>query len=180
MGPILKRRTDAFTIATSSRGETLSSAVASLCPSASPEAVNSFLKCSRISTRALEDRADQLLHEPYGRKVVITLSPDYGLLLIQIMPGHATSLHFHRVRQEVFFVRRGTLTLTRGVRSFVTESGDLSGSVPLEPHRLSNEGALGLEILELFVPNFLDDITRIEDRYNRPLGNGNIAIGEAR
>ena len=135
--------------------------VAHFCPGASADAISSFKQLCRIPTRVLCELAAFELKKPYGRSLVLTPERNYGVFLVEIEPGKATSLHFHRIRHEAFFVRQGTLTLHLQKGIVILNPGELSGSKPPELHRLSNEGSGTLQILEFFVPNSIDDIVRL-------------------
>lgn len=121
-------------------------------------------------TDELAATADLVLEKPYGRNHVIVAAGEYGLSLALLLPGRSTSLHTHERRREVFCVRAGVLTLTRGGETLRLETGGLAHSTPGEPHALANDGAEPLEVLEIFSPALLDDKVRIADRYDRDLG----------
>nr|WP_276510359.1 cupin domain-containing protein [Longimicrobium terrae] len=110
------------------------------------------------------------MDKPYGRNHVLVAGGEYGLSLAVLLPGRSTSLHAHELRREVFCVRTGVLSLTRGDLQVRIGAGELDHSTPGEPHALANEGDEVLEVLEIFSPALLDDKVRISDRYDRALG----------
>jgi len=144
--------------------------VAQFLPQASSGALSCFETCAGLASTDLQSNAPYAFPKPYGFNIVSILTADFGISLIRIDPGQSTSLHFHSLRYEAFFVRSGRLTLAKGPEKILILAGSISGSKPHEPHRLSNVAGEPLEIIELFAPPLLDDTTRVEDRYNRVLG----------
>ncbi|ABD89409.1 cupin domain-containing protein [Rhodopseudomonas palustris] len=137
---------------------------------ADPGAISTFIDLLPVMSSTLEGRAKRVLTKPYGRNIIVVLGPTFGISLVQMLPGRSTSLHFHRVRREMFLVRRGTLSFFHGDVAIILDRDGMASSTPGEPHRLANDGTEELEFLELFAPGDIDDKVRIDDRYGRPLG----------
>ncbi|MBB4636968.1 cupin domain-containing protein [Longimicrobium terrae] len=129
-----------------------------------------FARALRAPLDELAAVAELVLDKPYGRNHVLVAGGEYGLSLAVLLPGRSTSLHAHELRREVFCVRTGVLSLTRGDLQVRIGAGELDHSTPGEPHALANEGDEVLEVLEIFSPALLDDKVRISDRYDRALG----------
>jgi 8-oxo-dGTP pyrophosphatase MutT (NUDIX family)/mannose-6-phosphate isomerase-like protein (cupin superfamily) len=115
-------------------------------------------------------RAEISFDKPYGENHVLEASGEYGLSLARLEPGASSSLHFHVQRRELFFVRVGTLTLTRGSRTIELGVGEYGFSIPGELHAIANRHEGELQIVEIFSPALLDDKVRVSDAYGRRLG----------
>ena len=110
------------------------------------------------------------VHRPWGTFTVVDSGPGFQVKRILVHPGAALSLQRHKHRAERWVVVRGDATVTRGDDVFTLAVG---GSVDIPAgtvHRLANEGAGPLEIIEVQQGDYLgeDDIVRLEDKYGRP------------
>jgi len=88
---------------------------------------------------------------------------------IQVKPGASLSLQKHHHRAEHWIVVKGTAEITNGYKVMLL-SENQSTYIPLgEVHRLSNPGAIPLEIIEVQSGSYLgeNDIVRFEDTYGR-------------
>jgi len=121
-------------------------------------------------TAELVDLAEFTLPKPYGANHVLRSGGEHGLSFACFRPGQGSSLHYHRTRREVFYVRTGMLTLRTGDTWRHLDAGGCGISTPGVPHALRNDGAGPLEVLEVFTPALLDDKVRVEDSYARALG----------
>jgi mannose-1-phosphate guanylyltransferase/mannose-1-phosphate guanylyltransferase/mannose-6-phosphate isomerase len=86
-----------------------------------------------------------------------------------IDPGSRTSLQKHMHRSEHLIVVKGTATIAIGDRVKIFTENE-SVYVPLgKSHRISNEGRIPLELIEVRTGGYLaeDDIIRLEDDYSR-------------
>ncbi|HLL47751.1 MAG TPA: cupin domain-containing protein [Longimicrobiaceae bacterium] len=139
-------------------------------PGVPNDVLSRFDRALWTPTAELAAGAELVLDKPYGRNHVLAASGPYGLSLAVLLPCRSTSLHTHLQRHEVFCVRTGILSLTKGGRQVRLTEGELDHSTPGEPHSLANDGSGVLEVLEIFSPALLDDKVRISDRYDRALG----------
>src|ERR1700684_4331913 len=71
-----------------------------------------FLETLKTPTEALCATAELVLKKPYGKNHILRIGPTYGLSFACLVPGASTSLHYHRQRRELFFVRAGVLCFT--------------------------------------------------------------------
>src|SRR5579883_3295389 len=110
------------------------------------------------------------LWKPYGTNRIFVYSSAFGLSLAELFPGACTSLHYHRVRKEFFWVGTGLLEFTSGDSVRLLAPGECAGSIPLKPHQLRNPGSERLKVVEVFSPGLVDDKVRITDFYKRKLG----------
>lgn len=88
---------------------------------------------------------------------------------IQVRPLASLSLQKHHHRAEHWIVVRGTAEIRRGQDTLLLTENQ-STYIPVgEVHRLTNPGAIPLEIIEVQSGSYLgeDDIIRLEDEYGR-------------
>jgi mannose-1-phosphate guanylyltransferase/mannose-6-phosphate isomerase-like protein (cupin superfamily) len=106
---------------------------------------------------------------PWGSYEVLLRGKGYQVKTIEVQPGQAISLQYHRKRAEHWIVTRGRPCVTVGddVRSCGRDETVFVdvGAV----HRIENPTDDPVTILEIQVGDYLgeDDIVRLEDRYNR-------------
>ncbi|WP_455218064.1 mannose-1-phosphate guanylyltransferase/mannose-6-phosphate isomerase [Kaarinaea lacus] len=120
-----------------------------------------------------EDREEHLNHRrvnrPWGCYEQIDAGDRYQVKRITVKPGAALSLQMHHHRAEHWIVVKGTAKVTRGEETFLV-SENQSTFIPLgTKHRLENQGAIPLEMIEVQSGSYLgeDDIVRFDDVYGR-------------
>ena len=109
------------------------------------------------------------VHRPWGWYDSVDEGERFKVKRIRVKPGASLSLQKHYHRAEHWIVVKGTAEITNG-ESQVVLTENQSTYIPLGVvHRLSNPGAIPLEIIEVQSGCYLgeDDIIRIEDRYGR-------------
>jgi mannose-1-phosphate guanylyltransferase/mannose-6-phosphate isomerase len=109
------------------------------------------------------------VHRPWGWYDSIDEGGRFKVKRIQVKPKASLSLQKHHHRAEHWIVVKGTAEITNGDKVFVLTENQ-STYIPLgEVHRLSNPGAIPLEIIEVQSGSYLgeDDIVRFEDTYGR-------------
>ncbi|MDX8404245.1 MAG: mannose-1-phosphate guanylyltransferase/mannose-6-phosphate isomerase [Mariprofundaceae bacterium] len=110
---------------------------------------------------------------PWGSYTVLEdHDSGYKLKRIEVSPGSSLSLQSHQKRSEHWVVVTGTASVTRGGEVY-TVSKNESTYIPIgEKHRLSNEGNVPLQIVEIQIGDYLgeDDIERFDDVYGRGIG----------
>jgi len=125
---------------------------------------------AQLQTSKREEHAlHRKVHRPWGWFDTIDEGKRFKVKRIQVKPGASLSLQKHHNRSEHWVVVSGTAEVTSGAtRLLLTENQ--STYIPLgEVHRLSNPGAIPLEIIEVQSGSYLgeDDIIRFEDHYGR-------------
>lgn len=106
---------------------------------------------------------------PWGRWDVIDVGTGYKVKRIRVEPGRRLSYQLHESRSEHWVVIVGTATCTIDGEVTEAEPGQ-SVDVPVgAKHRLANDGASPLVIIEVQRGDYTgeDDIVRIEDDYGR-------------
>lgn len=120
-----------------------------------------------------EDRDERKFHtrvyRPWGWYQALGAGERFQVKLILVHPGERISLQLHHKRAEHWVVVSGTATVTRGNETFSLAENE-STFIPLETkHRLENQGASPLRIIEVQSGDYLgeDDIFRFDDEYGR-------------
>ncbi len=106
---------------------------------------------------------------PWGAWYVLSEGDGFKVKRIVVNPGQRLSLQAHAKRSEHWVVVRGTATCTIDGETVIGNIGN-SIDVPVgAAHRLANDGAEVLEIIEVQHGGYLeeDDICRLEDDYGR-------------
>jgi mannose-1-phosphate guanylyltransferase/mannose-6-phosphate isomerase len=126
-----------------------------------------------VSELVKHKRSEHILprkvHRPWGWYDSIDEGARFKVKRIQVKPGASLSLQRHQQRAEHWVVVKGTAEVICGDKT-ITLSENQSTYIPLgEMHRLSNPGAVLLEIIEVQSGGYLgeDDIERFEDSYGR-------------
>jgi len=121
------------------------------------------------STGREEHTLHRKVHRPWGWYDGIDEGERFKVKRIQVNPKASLSLQKHHHRAEHWVVVKGTAEIVCGDKTiFLTENQ--STYIPLgETHRLTNPGAIPLEIIEVQSGSYLgeDDIVRFEDSYGR-------------
>jgi mannose-6-phosphate isomerase len=109
---------------------------------------------------------------PWGSWHVLDEGDGYKVKRIVVDPGRRLSYQWHERRAEHWVVVSGTATCTVGEEVVVLPPG---GTVDIEvgqPHRIANEGAEPLVVVEVQRGSYTgeDDIHRLEDDFGRADG----------
>jgi mannose-6-phosphate isomerase-like protein (cupin superfamily) len=114
------------------------------------------------------------IKKPWGSETIWANTEHYVGKIIFVNAGEALSIQYHNEKDETMYVQSGIGTLyfySMDVdgKLHITETIGMTGgkSVHIPPktiHRL--KAATDLTVLEVST-NHLDDIVRLEDRYNR-------------
>jgi mannose-1-phosphate guanylyltransferase/mannose-6-phosphate isomerase len=109
------------------------------------------------------------VNRPWGWYDSIDEGNRFKVKRIQVKPGASLSLQRHQKRAEHWVVVTGTAEVICGDKT-ITLTENQSTYIPLgEVHRLSNPGAIPLEIIEVQSGGYFgeDDIERFNDSYGR-------------
>jgi len=109
------------------------------------------------------------IDKPWGYEELLEHNEKYVVKRLMMKRGHACSLQYHALKHETIYVLSGKLKIYSGVKvDEIEESIFLPHEViaipPLLIHRM--EGVEDSIYLESSTPE-LDDVFRLEDRYNR-------------
>ena len=115
------------------------------------------------ATAHLEER------RPWGSFSVLLEAEGFKIKELVVKPGAKLSLQKHDHRSEHWVVVQGAALVTRGDEESLL-SEDESTYIPIGMvHRLENPGTVELRVIEVQLGDYLgeDDITRLEDSYDR-------------
>lgn len=106
---------------------------------------------------------------PWGWYEILELAESYKVKRIQINPGKMISLQKHQHRSEHWVVVKGEAMVCKAGKEFLLRTNQSAYIEKNEIHRLSNQTAKILQIIEVQSGEYLgeDDILRIEDNYGR-------------
>lgn len=125
---------------------------------------------ARISS---DDRSEASLHRrvyrPWGSYDSIDQGPGFQVKRIVVDPGKQLSMQRHQYRSEHWVVVRGQAEVTVGDSVTSLNENESTYIAAGVVHRLANQGAQPLEIIEVQTGSYLgeDDIERLEDDFNR-------------
>lgn len=93
----------------------------------------------------------------------------YKVKIINVAPGHQTSLQSHKKRSENWVIVKGIAQVTIGEKQYICGKKSHHYIPENEIHRLKNAGYEDLEVIETQVGSYLgeDDIIRYKDDYGR-------------
>ncbi|MCJ7733533.1 MAG: cupin domain-containing protein [Anaerolineales bacterium] len=83
--------------------------------------------------------------------------PNHSLAQIVIPPGKSSSLHYHKVSQETYFILEGEGQMTVNEVGFTLQEGQTCLIEPGEIHQISNMGEINLVFLAVCVPAWVPD-----------------------
>lgn len=122
-----------------------------------------------VKTNRPEVSQHTRVYRPWGFFETLHMAPGTQVKLIEVYPGAALSLQYHRKRAEHWVVVSGEASVARGEDHLVLKENE-STFIPVGvKHRLENRTDHALRIIEVQVGEYLgeDDIVRLEDRYKR-------------
>lgn len=101
---------------------------------------------------------------PWGAQTLWAATDQYAAKILEIEPGHRTSLQHHVQKTETLLVLEGDLVAEVGEATLVLGPGDRLHLPAGTVHRLGSRG--GVRLVEVSTPE-LDDVVRHEDDYGR-------------
>jgi quercetin dioxygenase-like cupin family protein len=150
----------------------ISSNLTKIFPTIDKDFKSLFLDMLEWPKDKLLQAAEIILDKPYGNNNIIQPNGNWGLSYVVFKPKRRTSLHYHDVRTEFFYVKSGTLTLESNGNKRIIRAGETGFSTPGIEHSLINESDESeLHIIEIFSPALLNDKVRVSDLYERTLGS---------
>jgi mannose-6-phosphate isomerase len=111
-----------------------------------------------------------IVDKPWGRVTTYSLNQPSSVRVIMVEPGHETSEHYHRLRDELWIVLDEGLQIQIGNRVVDARPGDEFVVTSEEPHRITNTAQTGGRVLEIAHGYTTEDDTfRLQDDYGRSL-----------
>ena len=107
----------------------------------------------------------------WGRERVIANHGLYCGKILFVEPGYQSSLHYHRIKDETFYVDSGEVSLEifldtarpREKHVLRLKKGQSIRIEPLTPHRFRSATSDPAKIIEVSTYHDDDDVVRIED-----------------
>lgn len=115
------------------------------------------------------NRLPTLVQKTWGTERWLVNDPESGYCVkeMTLLPGFQCSLHYHREKDETFYVLRGTvMLLVEGVMHRL-EEGDWFRIRPMVPHRFHCTGGVPATFIECSTFHDDEDVVRLED--SRPI-----------
>lgn len=109
---------------------------------------------------------------PWGKYYVLEDEPNYKLKRIEVDPGQKLSYQYHHQRQEFWTIVKGEAVVVLNGKEIPMSYGD-SIFIPLgAKHRIMNLTEKLLVFVEVQTGTYFgeDDIIRLEDEYDRSIG----------
>ncbi len=118
----------------------------------------------------------RLVARPWGWYDSVDVGKNHQVKRITVRPGASLSLQMHHHRAEHWVVVSGTAEVINGDRRLVLTENQSTFIPQGQTHRLTNPGAVPLEIIEVQTGSYLgeDDIVRLEDTYGRDSGHNTL------
>jgi mannose-6-phosphate isomerase-like protein (cupin superfamily) len=106
---------------------------------------------------------------PWGTFTVLDEGAGYKVKRIEVLAGKRLSYQRHARRAEHWMVVAGSARVTLDDREILLAAGDTVDIPTGAAHRIANPGEETLVFIEIQRGDYLgeDDITRLEDDYNR-------------
>ena len=113
-----------------------------------------------------------IIKKPWGHEEIWAQTNEYIGKSLHIDEGHRLSLQYHNKKEETVRVLSGVLEIVYSssrdgkLKSVILETGDYFHIYPLMVHRFCATQGTDVDLIEVST-NYLDDVERIEDDYNR-------------
>ncbi|HQJ15208.1 MAG TPA: mannose-1-phosphate guanylyltransferase/mannose-6-phosphate isomerase [Candidatus Omnitrophota bacterium] len=122
------------------------------------------------AARRQEHYVHKTARRPWGSYTVLDTGDGFKVKQVEVKPGCALSLQYHKKRSEHWVVVEGTAKIVRGGKSFIFGANE-STYIPVGcKHRLCNPSKNQvLKIIEVQAGRYLeeDDIVRLKDDFGR-------------
>ena len=113
-----------------------------------------------------------IIKKPWGYEEIWAQTNEYAGKLLHIDKGHRLSLQYHSMKEETVRGMSGVVEIVYSssrdgkLKSVILEPGDYFHIYPLMVHRFCASQGTDVDLIEVST-NYLDDVERIEDDYNR-------------
>ena len=111
-----------------------------------------------------------IIDKPWGKVATYALNQPSSVRVITVEPGQETSVHYHRMRDEIWVVLDPNLAIQIGNREVEAQPGDEFMVSAETTHRITNQSPMRGRVLEIaYGYTTEDDTQRLEDAYGRSL-----------
>ena len=90
-------------------------------------------------------------HEKHGA------AKHHTVAMVELDPGVTSAPHFHKEREESYFIVSGVGSATIGDETVAVQAGDLVHARPGEKHSFLNSGELPMRYLVITAPSWIPD-----------------------
>jgi mannose-6-phosphate isomerase-like protein (cupin superfamily) len=97
-------------------------------------------------------KSGEIITELIGRASVDGEIFNHSLARIVIPPGKSSTLHYHKISQETYYILQGEGLMDVDGESHVLHPGTACNMQPGEKHRIENQGSVDLEFLAICAP----------------------------
>ena len=109
--------------------------------------------------------------KPWGEELIFAQTDDYVGKTLFIKEGSRLSLQYHEQKEETIMVLSGKLELFASkkdgeLKTFILEEGETFHVKPHTIHRFCATQGTDVTLVEVST-NYLNDVVRVEDDYNR-------------
>ena len=123
-----------------------------------------YLTSENKQDQPLVTETGEIIYEMIGDAVTPSLGANHSLARIILPPGKSSSLHYHKVTQETYFVLKGEGTLRVNDQQTTMLPGQACWIGPGEAHQIENEGDVDLVFLAFCSPPWVpEDSFEVED-----------------
>ena len=112
------------------------------------------------------------IEKPWGYEEIWAQTEDYVGKILHINEGQRLSLQFHNKKEETIRVLSGVLEVVYSsrrdgeIKTHILREGESFHIFPLMIHRFCATQGTDVDLVEVST-NYLEDVERIEDDYNR-------------
>jgi len=89
-----------------------------------------------------------IIDKPWGKVATYALNQPSSVRVITVEPAQETSVHYHRMRDEIWVVLDPDLVIQIGNREVEAQPGEEFMVPAEETHRIGNRGSLRGRVLE--------------------------------
>ena len=111
----------------------------------------------RQNGQAMETPTGEVIFELIGEAVTPDLEAGHSLARIRIPSGKSSSLHYHKVTKETYYIIRGEAGMQVNGEEFKLLPGQVCYLEPGDVHKVQNHGKEDLEFLAYCVPAWVPD-----------------------
>jgi mannose-6-phosphate isomerase-like protein (cupin superfamily) len=108
-------------------------------------------------TTPVQNPKGELIYEMFGRQPSLGGTTLHSFVYVIIPPGKASSMHYHKMSEETYYVLKGTATMIVNDNTFALSPGEACLIMPMERHKVSNIGDVDLEFLAVCAPAWTPD-----------------------
>lgn len=105
----------------------------------------------------LETESGEIIYELIGNAECDGTTPNHSLARIIIPPGKSSSIHYHKISEETYYILQGEAQIRVNEKDFKLHTGNACYLAPGDIHRIENKGDVDLEFLALCTPAWVPD-----------------------